>query len=335
MSNALTDIKFEARNGNHVALSSTVSAVCAFVGVTFEKDEIGLYPQTTNRVEVVQACLDTKHPFIIVSGAPKVLERYAQSVSSSIKVFDEHEAALAALLDFEDLAVSEYGFEADAFDHPDVGLYPMNITKDGMRLWDLVVASKLFKKNTAGRSLKVRWAVAMKMYMDKASRMRVKPFVASNDDYTKTDLTRTYNNVLSKLGQLESQIRENLIDRGYIYDGRKWGFKEVSYNSGKFVCVISKTWEAKVETKQVLKHLVRNEGFEKNRNGAGWVIDVSGVSRIRVRTRPSAGIVEVDLFVMFNRDKLRSVYNFGGMRTSNMLDEFHTIAKHWFQRKRF
>lgn len=335
MNSTLTDIKFEARNGNHVALSSTVSSGDEFVGITFENDEIGLYPQTRNRVETVQACLATKHPFIIVSGSAKNVARYTTSVGDNAALLGEHEAALAALLEFDDLEVSEYGFETDAFDHPDVGLYPLNITKEGTKLWDIVVASKLFKKNTAGRPLKVRWAVAMKMYMDKASRMRVKPFVASNDDYTKTDLTRTYNNVLSKLGQLESQIRDNLIDRGYISNGRRWSFKEVSYNSGKFVCVISKTWEAHVETKQILKHLVRNEGFEKNQRGAGWVIDVSGVSRIRVRTRPSAGIVEVDLFVMFSKDKLRTVYNFGAVRLSNMLDEFHTIAKHWFQRKRF
>jgi hypothetical protein len=332
-SNAILDIRYEARNGNHVAMASSLLSNTEYLGISLG-NELGLYPMTFNRNEVVHACSSMQVPYLVVSGNSKTLARLSGELGVNCnKSIDECNAALNTLASFHDLDVSEHGFETVAFTSPSAGVYPVNISNQGIKLWDSTLNSQVYSRNAVGRSVEQRWAIAMKMYMDKALRAGVRPFVASKDS-SKRELTETYNNSLAMAGLFEAQLRNNLMSRGLIEDSStKWMFKEVSYNK-KFVCVLSKTWTTN-DRKRVYMHLVRNEHFTKNKQGAGWVHVITGNTLIRVRSRPN-GSIEVALFVLFGKDKLVNTFKLDkSKRIHELLDDFHDIAKRWFLLKRF
>lgn len=331
----LADIRFDAGNGNHVALSSAVSSNEKFIGLALNSNEVGVYPVTANSAEVARRCRNFGDRFLVVSGSSGILSKVIAEFETCSSD-DEWNQALNVLTR-SGLRSREYGFETEAAMSPDVGRYPVNITTEGKLLWDKMVSGDLYRRNTSGRSMKYRWAIAMKMYMDKASRSRVKPFVASTRDNSKSELTKAYNNTLSMVGSLEEQLRDVLISRDYVSPTRApWVFKEVSYNAGKFVCVISTRWEASTDVKRVIRHLVRNENFVKNSSGAGWVFPVSANATLRVRARVGRGELEIDMFVLFSRTRLVDALKLDGTKKiKDLLSDFHTVAKHWFERKRF
>lgn len=331
----LADIRFDAGNGNHVAVSSAVSSGEKFIGLALNSEDVAVHPITANQHEVARRCRSFGDRFLIVSGSSKLLTKVVSEFETCSRD-DEWNQALNVLTG-SGLRASEYGFEAEAAMSPDVGRYPVNITTEGKLLWDKLVSGDLYRRNTSGRSMKYRWAIAMKMYMDKASRSRVKPFVASTRDNSKSELTKAYNNTLSMAGSLEEQLRDVLVSRDYLKPKRtRWVFKEVSYNAGKFVCVISTRWEANTDVKRIIRHLVRNENFVKNSNGAGWIFPVSGNATLRVRARVGRGELEIDMFVLFSRTRLVDALRLDGTKKiKDLLDDFHSVAKHWFERKRF
>ncbi len=338
-----TDMRYEAISGSHVAYASSLLSAHEFSGLTLGSDSVGLYPRTYNKFEVIKACEKLNSPWLLVSGSKTRLDHFitvAIKRTSKLSGSDEVTEVLNTLnTEFTDLTVQEFGFETTASNAPASGSYPVNISEAGKKIWDKVLESPRYATNVRGRSSDVRWAIAMKMYMDKALRLGAKPFAASVNSYSRKELTEAYQLTLANAGSLESQLRENLYERGFITNRtvKPWRFKEVSYNSKRFVCVLSRVWDIRtgVDHKNILKHLVRREQFEKNQDGAGWIIKASSNARIRVRIRGDHKFVEVDLFIMFSRDKLIHGLHIDSSNQRSMLDEFHKIMQQWFKTKRF
>lgn len=335
-SNTVKDIRFEASRNLTPATASAVSKSVGFLGLVLGSEEIAVHPITSNKASVIRHCWDQQEKFLLVSGDVEMLTAFlAKVVDACGSSSDESEEALNVLLDYPELNAVEYRFPVEAISEPSSVNFPSNISEEGKSIWKAVLESDRYRLNVRGRSMQVRWAIAMKMYMDKALRVGAKPFAASLDRYSKKDLTDSYNNTLSLANSFEAQLFYNVIDRGFVKEDKTpWRFKEVSYNDKRFVCVLEKSWFLNVDKKRFIRHLVVNEKFTKNDKGAGYVHSISPKARLRIRVRNNT--VEVALFVLFGKDKLvHSLLIDKTLKVREMLNEFHTLAKRWFKLKRF
>lgn len=284
-------------------------------------------------------------PYLMLSGTQTELSEFLRFVYVQCEGKtgqEDRDCFLNALNTSEQgaaLTVHEFNTTVTAMQAPAIGKYPSNIPDHGQAIWDSVITLPTFKRASQGQPVEVKWAIAVKMYTERALKVGAKPFTGSKAVYTRKDLTDDTNRVLASVGSLEQQLRNNLLRKSYITDfggSAPWRFVGTGYNNSNFVIELERQWSLLETGPKILGYLVRTEGFKKNIHGAGYILPISRSALLRVRVRKNSGQVTVNLFLMFTKDKIVHTYELPGKTPiRELLQHFDDIAKRWYKTKRF
>lgn len=294
--------------------------------------------------EIHELCKAYNNPYIVISGSKQdivAFEKYALKVTDGLSGESDIQAFLAALNTSkfrECFHVSEHNVKVEALFAPAARKYPSNLPEHGRPIWDTVMVSPTYAKNTQGQSTEAKWAIAVKMYADRCARLGVQPF-AGVDYYTKEKLTEEYAKIYRQTSDLELQLRNNFLRLIYINGfGAKlgWHYVETTYNNSNFVVVFERPWTLEVPGAKLLGRLVRSEGFKKNQHGAGYILTINRNSMLRIRIKKGASQAQMQMFIMFTKDKITQAFKLDSkMSIPAVLRWFTPIAKQWAKTRKF
>lgn len=280
----------------------------------------------------------------IVSGTQAELETFVHSVdklTSGLSNTDEHTVFFNTLNNmFTSLSYEEHVTEATGgllLASPSKGKYPANLSTEARKLWDNIIDSDLYKRNTQGRTGVQKYAILTKMVLDKASRQAVTPFARSKSAFSTSELTKQYAEIRSRGQSLEQQVCKNLWFRNLVesLDRGVWKFLKVDYVDSRFAIVLETRWGCVTDDpKKIVRHLVNREGFKHNDSGSGWILKASNSCYLNIRIKKFPEI-SVRMILLFSKDKLVNGLGLTGKNKHELLDQFEQVARNYARSRKF
>lgn len=319
-----------------------------YLGVVFSEEQgVRLVvPLTENKNECIRNLGRVATSSInqaVISGNRAELDTFIRSASIITKNMsnsDEHTTFFNMLNN----AYPQFGYETVATEAlgglilkaPEKGKYPTNLSADARKLWDEILDSELYAKNTRGRNGVQKYAILTKMVLDKASRKAVTPFARSKSAFSLSELTTQYAELRSRGQSLEQQVCKNLWFKNLVesLDRGVWKFLKVDYVDSRFAVVLETRWACVTpDPKKVVRHLVNREEFKHYEHG-GWILKASNSCYLNIRMKKYPEI-SVRMILLLTKDKLVNGLGLTATNKAELLSQFESVAKHWARTRKF
>lgn len=276
----------------------------------------------------------------LISGSLDYLEvviKHVQNMMGSVSPEEEFDVYIAtaqkyyAFLQFTQLRQNQLQATAGS---PTQTVYPNNLSDEAKTVWDRVLMSNAYLKQSADMKPLQKWGLASRLFLDACNRKSIAPFKTSKS-ISVDELSKRYGAQYKIASQLERQVLYNMQAEGLVEDLDRgvWKYHSVDYINNRYAIVLQTRWLSHTKKPSVLANHLKQEDFTVSPQG-GWEHTVSPITKICVKIQKYPN-VSIRMVMLFTKDILQGLGVTGRNRDEMLLAFEEEIAKDFARKRKF